>query len=235
MPRRARMYLPDLPYHIVQRGNNREVCFVEPENYQYYLELWKECSNRYGVAIHAYCLMTNHIHFLVTPEEKDSISRATRVVGSRYAYYFNKKYRRTGTVWEGRHKASLVQNERYFLICGRYIELNPVAANMVKKPEEYKGSSYRINAWGGASNLVPHAEYLKLGNDAETRCYAYRELFKNYLSEKDVHIIENASKYCQPLGDDRFKFQIETKYGIKLGYGSRGRPRKKNETDLVEI
>ncbi len=94
------MYLPGHPYHIFQRGNNREVCFVEPENYQTYLDLWKECSKRYGVAVHAYCLMTNHVHFLVTPHQADSISRAARVIGSRYAYYFNKLYRRTGTVWE---------------------------------------------------------------------------------------------------------------------------------------
>jgi putative transposase len=88
------MYVPDLPYHIVQRGNNREACFIEPENYQFYLYLWKECAKRYGVAVHAYCLMTNHIHFLVTPERADSISAAMRVIASRYAYYFNKSYKR---------------------------------------------------------------------------------------------------------------------------------------------
>ena len=90
MPRRARMYIPGLPYHIVQRGNNREACFVEAENYQYYLGLWKTCARRYGVSVHAYCLMTNHIHFLITPETEESISKAMRVVGSRYAYYFNR-------------------------------------------------------------------------------------------------------------------------------------------------
>ena len=152
MPRRARMYLPGLPYHVVQRGNNREPCFVEPENYQFYLELWKEWAQRYGIAVHAYCLMTNHIHFLVTPESEDSISRASRVIGSRYAYYFNKSYKRSGTVWEGRHKSSLVQTDRYFLLCCRYIELNPVAANMVARPEQYKWSSYLVNAWGLTKN-----------------------------------------------------------------------------------
>jgi len=100
MPRRKRMYLPGHAYHLVQRGNNREVCFVEPENYRFYMALWKECAIRYGVAVHAYCLMTNHVHFLVTPEEPDSISKVMSVVGSRYAYYFNKTYKRTGTVWD---------------------------------------------------------------------------------------------------------------------------------------
>jgi len=103
MPRRARMYIPNLPYHIVQRGNNREVCFIEPENYLFYLELWQTLSKRYGVAVHAYCLMTNHIHFLVTPEKEDSISTTMKVVGSRYAQYINLKYK---NIW-GQSKNSL--------------------------------------------------------------------------------------------------------------------------------
>lgn len=132
--------------------------------------------------------MTNHVHFLVTPETSDSISRLTRVVGSRYAYYFNKTYKRTGTVWEGRHKSSLVQSDRYFLTCCRYIELNPVVADMVSKPEEYKWSSYLVNAWGKSSALIFHEEYLRLGVNSEERCHAYRELFniwgqsKNYMN-----------------------------------------------------
>ena len=132
MPRRKRTYLPGFPYHIVQRGNNREACFIEAENYQFYLALWKECIKRYGAKVHAYCLMTNHIHFLVTPDEADSISRVMQVVGSRYGYYFNKSYKRSGTVWEGRHKSSLVQSDKYLLTCMRYIELNPVVAGMVE-------------------------------------------------------------------------------------------------------
>ena len=226
MPRRKRMYLAGLPYHLVQRGNNREVCFVEPENYQYYLQLWKECSKRYRIAVHAYCLMTNPIHFLVTPENPDSISRAMSVIGSRYAYYFNKTYDRTGTIWEGRHKSSLIQSDRYFLTCCRYIELNPVVAGMVNKPEEYKWSSYLANAWARASNLVSHDEYLKLGINADARSYVYRELFKDRLSDYDVHLIQNASEYCQPVGDDQFRVQIEEKYGVILGQPFRGRPKK---------
>mgnify|MGYP001813390183 FL=1 len=226
MPRRKRMYLSGHTYHLVQRGNNREACFFEPENYQFYLELWQHCAERYGVAMHAYCLMTNHVHFLVTPDESDSISRAMSVIGSRYAYYFNKTYKRTGTVWEGRHKSSLVHNERYYLTCSRYIELNPVAAGMVYKPEQYRWSSYSVNAWGDKSLLVPHPEYMRLGNDIESRCFAYRELFKKQLPENDIHLIEKASDYCHPVGDDRFCQLIEEKYGIKLGQSNRGRPKK---------
>ena len=226
MPRRARKYIPGLPYHVVQRGNNREACFVESENYQFYLDLWKVCSKRYGVAVHAYCLMTNHIHFLVTPDNTDAISRLMSVVGSRYAYYFNKTYKRSGTIWEGRHKSSLIDSERYFLTCCRYIELNPVVADMVAKPEAYKWSSYQVNAWGKSSALTYHDEYLQLGSDSSERCYAYRELFKHQLSEHDIHLIERASEYCHPVGDDRFRLAIENKYGVLLGQASRGRPKK---------
>ena len=109
------MYLPSLPYHIIQRGNNREACFIEPENYLYYLELWKIYAKRYGISVHAYCLMTNHIHFLVTPHAEASISNAMSVIGSRYAYYFSRTYKRSVTIWEGRHKSSLVQSKRYLL------------------------------------------------------------------------------------------------------------------------
>ena len=230
MPRRARMYLPGYPYHIVQRGNNREACFIEPENYQFYLELWQAVSQRYGVAVHAYCLMTNHIHFLVTPETETAISNTMKVVGSRYARYINYTYKRTGTLWEGRHRASLVQQNRYLLSCYRYIELNPVRANMVKRPEEYKWSSYEANAWGDTTWLTPHQGYLDLGQTQQSRCHAYRELFKVPLSEQDIHLIRKAAHYCQPVGEDYFRAQIEQKYDIRLGQLKRGRPSK---TELV--
>jgi putative transposase len=134
MPRRARIYIPGLPCRIVQRGTNREPCFPAPENCQYYLELWEQIALWYGVAVYAYCLMTNHVHFLATPEDGAAISNTMKFVGSRYAQYVNKKYHRTGTLWEGRHRSSLVQTERYLLTCMRCIELNPVRTRMVYRP-----------------------------------------------------------------------------------------------------
>ena len=172
MPRRARMYLPGFPYHIVQRGNNREACFIEPENFQVYLDQWQQLSRRYGVAVHAYCLMTNHIHFLATPASDTALSVTLKGVGSRYAQYINKTYRRTGTLWEGRHRSSLVQSERYLLSCMRYIELNPVRAEMGTRPEEYRWSSYHANGWGDESWLTPHDEYWRLGRSLDARCGA---------------------------------------------------------------
>jgi putative transposase len=229
MPRRARMYLPGFPYHVVQRGNNREACFIEPENYQFYLQLWQELSSRYRVAVHAYCLMTNHIHFLATPQTSTGLSDTLKVVGSRYAQYINRKYKRTGTLWEGRHRSSLVQSERYLLTCMRYIELNPVRANMVARPEEYRWSSYGVNAWGDESWIRPHAEYLRLGQSLTDQCTAYRAIFKHQLSEEDLDRFRKAAHYCQPVADDRFREQIEKQYGIKLGQMARGRPKRTNE------
>lgn len=227
------MYLSSLPYHVIQRGNNREVCFIEPEDYRFYLELWKESSARYGVAVHAYCLMTNHVHFLVTPDNETAISNTMKVVGSRYAQYINKKYRRTGTLWEGRHRASLVQSERYLLTCMRYLECNPIRARMVARPEEYRWSSYGTNAWGDHGWLQPHKEYRRLGKTPSERGHAYRALFKSQVGNEDLHLIRRAAHYCQPVGSDRFRKQIEQKYSIKLGQMERGRPRK--ETELIKI
>ena len=226
MPRRQRIYIPGIPYHIVQRGNNREACFFEAENYQYYLALWEELSQRYGVVVHAYCLMTNHIHFLATPQAEDSISRTMRVVGSRYAHYVNRAYRRSGSIWEGRHKSSMVQQERYLLACYRYIELNPVTAKMVQRPEEYQWSSYAANAWGEASWITPHEEYLRLGRSTPDCQRAYRALINQALPDADICLIRKACHYCQPTGDDKFRAAIEDKYAISLGQMKRGRPVK---------
>lgn len=234
MPRRARMYVPGLPYHLVQRGNNRQACFIEPENYHYYLELWQTLSRRYGVAVHAYCLMTNHIHFLATPSTDSALSNTMKVIGSRYAQYINKTYGRTGTLWEGRHRASLIQSERYFLTCMRYIELNPVRAQMVARPDAYRWSSYGVNAWGDRSWLQLHDEYRRLGKTVAERCHAYRELFTRQLSEEDLHAIRKAAHYCQPVGDERFRQQITQQYGIKLGHMQRGRPRTTQE-ELLKV
>lgn len=191
-------------------------------------------SRRYGLTVHAYCLMTNHIHFLVTPENESAVSNVMKVVGSRYAQYINKKYRRTGTLWEGRHRSSLVQSERYLLTCMRYIELNPVRADMVRRPEEYRWSSYGVHAWNDRSWLPPYREYERLGSNPAERGFAYRELFKIQLSEEDLHLVRRAAHYCQPVGDDRFRQQIEQRYGIKLGQMERGRPRKGSD-ELFEV
>jgi len=220
------MYLPGVPAHIVQRGNNRAACFFCDDDYLYYKEVLFEGLKRYGAALHAYCLMTNHVHLLITPNETDSVSRIIQHVGRQYVQYINKTYRRTGTLWEGRHKGSLVDAENYLLTCYRYIELNPVAANMVGTPDEYRWSSYRANAWGESDCLVSaHELYLRAGRSNKERQRNYRNLFKVMISNQDIHQIKQALIKNYPTGSERFREQIEAVLGRKVGSGIRGRPR----------
>ena len=137
MPRRARLAIAGLPWHIIQRGNNRSACFFAEDDYWYFLDHLKRQSDRFGCAIHAYCLMTNHVHIMLTPEKADSASLMMKHLGQRYVQYINRTYRRSGTLWEGRFKSCLAQEDRYVLDCYRHIELNPVRAGMVARPGDY--------------------------------------------------------------------------------------------------
>ena len=141
MARLPRLNLPGIPQHVIQRGNNRHVCFYTEQDYTVYLSKLKEYSEKYQVAVHSYVLMTNHVHLLMTPEEGDGVSKLIQSLGRYYVRYVNKTHGRTGTLWEGRYKSTLVDSENYFLTVSRYIELNPVRADMVGHPgEESKGS-----------------------------------------------------------------------------------------------
>lgn len=141
MPRIARLSLPGVPMHVAQRGNNRQVCFFHPTDRDLYLETLFTCTNRFGVGVHAYVLMTNHVHLLVTPAEKWGVSRMMQLLSATYVANINAMYRRTGSLWEGRFKSSLVESEKYCLACYRYIELNPVRAGMRADPGDYQWSS----------------------------------------------------------------------------------------------
>ncbi len=219
------MYIPGYTYHLVQRGNNHEACFFEAENYRVYLKYMREVLPRYGNRLHAYCLMTNHVHLLISPRDETNISNLLKVVCSRYGHYINKKYSRSGTLWEGRHKASAVDSENYLLKCYRYIELNPVVAGLVTSPEEYAWSSYHCNALGDPNPVLSQHEcYHQLACNDSLRCSEYRKLFLEALSRKDRHEIRKAANYSMPVGSDRFVAQIERTIGRKLGYIGRGRP-----------
>ena len=230
MPRKPRMYVAGVPCHVIQRGNNREACFYSEQDHQFYLECLEDACRRYRVAIHAYVLMTNHVHLLMTPEEAEGISRVMHSVGRRYVQYINFEYQRSGTLWEGRHKASLIDAEAYLFTCMRYIELNPVRANMVRHPADYRWSSYRVNGQGEYSRLVrPHTLYEAIDPDPMQRLRAYRSLFEHQLDEADIQAIREAAQFCVPLGNDRFKQQIEAALGHSTGYAKRGRPSVKEE------
>lgn len=175
MPRKPRMYLAGVPCHVIQRGNNRDACFYAEQYYQFYLECLQDACRRYHVAVHAYVLMTNHVHLLMMPDDTEGISRVMQSVGRRYVQYINFEYQRSGTLWEGRHKASMVHAEEYLFTCMRYIELNPLRANMVKHPADYRWSSYRANGQGEPSPLItPHTLYTAMGPDSPQRLSAYR-------------------------------------------------------------
>jgi putative transposase len=233
MPRKPRMYLPGIPCHVIQRGNNRDACFFAEQDYLFYLDCLQDACRRYQVTVHAYVLMTNHVHLLMTPTDAEGISRVTQSVGRRYVQYINFEYRRSGTLWEGRHKASLIDADNYLLICMRYIELNPVRANMVQHPAEYRWSSYRVNAQSETATLIqPHPLYLVLGSDPSSRQHAYRCLFENQLDHQDIHAIRTALQFSTPLGNDRFKQQIEAALGRSTGCAKRGRPGVKEALGL---
>ena len=179
-----------------------------------------------GVQVHAYCLMTNHIHVVVSSEEATAISNTMKVVGSRYAFYFNKRHRRSGTLWEGRHRSSLIDSEHYLLTCLRYVELNPVRAGMVTAPDAYEWSSYALNAAPNSSWLTPHPVYLALGLNPDERAGAYRGLFDIAIVENEIDFIRHATHYSTPIGDDRFRRGIESKFGLRPEYSICGRPNK---------
>lgn len=223
MPRKKRMYLPDVPSHIIQRGNNRHATFFAEQDYLFYLECLYDAAQKYHVNIHAYVLMTNHVHLLMSPIKIDSISLVMQSVGRRYVQYINKEYKRTGTLWEGRHKASLIDVENYLLACSRYIEINPVTANMVTHPSLYQWSSYTCNAEGEANKLIsPYETYCRLGLNKLDRQQSYALLFKNDVDSNKNRTIRNAVQFSMPTGDNLFKAQIEQPLNRSIGYAHRG-------------
>lgn len=225
MARLPRIELVGVPQHIIQRGNNRQVCFASDENLSAYANWLKEYSQKFEVQVHAWVFMTNHVHLLCTPMKPKAISKMMQALGRQYVRYFNYMHRRTGTLWEGRFKSCLVQQETYLLELYRYIELNPVRAGMVNEPSNYTWSSYQINALGKISDLcTPHSSYLALGSTAEERLAAYRDLFRHHVDgELQTKIRESVNKGLV-LGSDKFKSEVEQLTNRKVIERKRGRP-----------
>ena len=229
MPRRARLSIPGIPWHIIQRGNNRSACFYTEEDYVFYLRQLEELADKFACAIHAYVLMTNHVHLLLTPEHADSASLLMKHLGQRYVQYINRTYKRSGTLWEGRFRSCLIQTETYVLACYRYIELNPVRAGMVHEPQEYRWSSYDANALGKANSLIKmNEEYRRLAIVESERLAVYAGLFEASLDEEVVGNIRSATNGNFVLGGERFKQEIEAALGRRVSRSVAGRPRKVN-------
>jgi putative transposase len=227
MARHPRLVIPHQPHHVIQRGNDRQLIFREQEDYQRFLGWLKESARFYSVAIHAYVLMPNHLHLLATPEDGDGLAQMMQKVGRFYVPWFNHKYQRYGGLFQGRFRTSLVDSERYFLTCSRYIELNPVRAQLAAAPLDYSWSSYAHHAGVRSDPLVTdHALYWSLGNTPFQREAAYIDLVEQGMSGEELDTINLAVLKGQPLGNDAFKAELERKTKRQILPAKRGRPFK---------
>ncbi|MEW6687522.1 MAG: transposase [Pseudomonadota bacterium] len=222
MPRRARLVLPDVALHVIQRGHNRAACFRHDTDRLVYLTLLHDLSRENGCALHAYCLMTNHVHLLFTPGDGHACAILMRNLGQRYVQHFNRRYERSGTLWEGRFRSCLVDSARYVLACYRYIELNPVRAGMVACAAAYPWSSHSANAgYIEDRSLSPHPEYLALSRDRTSRQTAYRQLLNEGDEPAFLAAIRDATNGGFPMIGERLKSQV-TAMGRQLAPGRPG-------------
>lgn len=227
MARLPRYFVPDVPLHIILRGNNREPIFANDEDCQFFKESLSDAAQRHRLAIHAYVFMTNHVHLLASPGSQESVPKTMQSVGRRYVQYFNFRYQRTGTLWEGRYRSTVVDAENYLFECMRYIELNPVRAGMVSYPREFRWSSYRGNAEGKADPLLsPHGLYCSLGSDESARRAAYRELVSMPLDAGLLDEIRDCTNKGWALGCGRFQEKIERLAQRRAARLPTGRPKR---------
>lgn len=217
--------LPGVAIHVIQRGNNRGACFLSEEDRKFYLFHLSRMLPRAGCLLHAYCLMTNHVHLLLTAHEATGCALLMKGIGELYARFFNKTYKRSGYLWEGRFKSCLVESQDYVLACYRYIELNPVRAGLAARPDQHPWSSYRSNAMGEASQLLtPHDEYHRLGRTPAERQAVYRDLFGELQSAARLEEIRSATNGGYVLGSAGFKRAMARTLGRRVVKGSGGRP-----------
>ena len=228
MPRRPRLHLPDLPLHLVQRGNDRQPCFLDDRDRRRYLDDLRVLARENDCAVHAYVLMTNHVHLLLTPGAIGRVDRMMQALGRRYVRWFNDTHARSGTLWEGRYRSGPVHAEDYLLRCHRYIELNPVRAGLASTAADFRWSSYGANALGRADALVsPHPVLVGLGRDAAERQQAYREFVAGSIASGETEMIRRQLHRQRPLGSEAFARTIQDRIGFRTGPGRSGRPANK--------
>ncbi len=226
MARLPRYAIVNQPQHIIQQGRHGQQIFFEEQDYQYFHDCLEAAAYNYQLKIHAYVLMPNHVHILATPCKTDSISRTIQSIGRNYVQYFNEYSGGSGTLWEGRYRATVIDSKQYLLTCSRYIELNPVRGGLVKNPADFRWSSYAHNAMGKVEPMISaHQEYLKLGNNEKQRAKAYRALFRQPLSSQMVETITETALMGWVLGDSRFARKIEKLSGRRAFQLPKGRPR----------
>lgn len=227
MARLPRSVIAGQPLHLIQRGNNRGRIFVDAHDYTRYKHVLRDASERAVCAIHAYVLMPNHVHLLVTPEDEPGPAYMMQCIGRRYVRYFNDRHSRTGTLWEGRYRSTVIDSERYFFACSRYVELNPTRAAIVPHPGAYRWSSFRYNADGEPDPLItPHRLYLELGAEAGARESEYRGMFATELPSDEVDTIRRATHSGRVLGSAAFREDLEGQSQRALRWKSHGGNRR---------
>jgi putative transposase len=227
MPRQPRYFIPHMPQHVIQRGVDRQAVFFSARDYDLYRETLRTAADRYDCAIHAYVFMTNHTHLVITPGTERSLPLLMQAIGRSYVQKLNRRYNRTGTLWQGRYKASLIQDDVYLLTCYRYVELNPVRAGMVPHPGDYPYSSYHHNASGKPDSLLTeHSVYRSLSTASEQRLAAYRGLFADEIAPEFLELVRDVTNACRVLGNDKFKDRIEARLGYSVRRAKVGRPPK---------
>ncbi|WP_426208945.1 transposase [Massilia sp. TWP1-3-3] len=224
MSRYRRPVFANVPLHIVQRGNNRNPCFFCKGDYQVFLGMMEDALAEFDCTLHAYVLMPNHVHLLASPVDTTAPASLMQRVGQRYTQYVNRRYRRYGTLWQGRYHSSLVDNEGYFLTCQRYIELNPVRAGIVAHPVDYDWSSYRVHAHGEPSDIVvPHDLYHAIDAEKRARESSYRALFAQALPEPLLDQVRQATQSNGIYGSAQFSEQISVALGRDFSRQTAGR------------
>lgn len=235
MARLPRLVIPHQPHHIIQRGNDRQLIFRDTDDHSVFLNWLREASRQFKVAIHAYVLMPNHLHLLASPSEQEGLGRMMQWVGRYYVPYFNHKYGRVGTLWQGRYKATVIDSERYFMTCSRYIELNPVRAGIVSSPADYSWSSYMHHVGAKSDPLITdHSLYWALGNTPFDREAAYKNLVEQALTTEEINALSEATLKGWALGSEKFKAQIEKQANRRVSPAKRGRPFKQKPTTPAE-
>jgi putative transposase len=225
MARLPRLTLPGYPHHVIQRGNNRQAIFTSPAYYQFFLDLLRDNAQKFGVAVHAYVLMSNHFHLLATPQTSEGLPQMMQAVGRSYVRYFNDAQGRSGTLWEGRYKSTLIQTERYLLACMVYIDLNPVRAGLVAQAGDYPWSSYGHYIGRRADKLItPHPLFWELGNTPFAREAAYADLVHAGITVAQQTALTGSVLSGWALGEADFVADLQKRTARRVSQAQAGRP-----------
>ena len=229
MARLPRLTLPGYAHHVIQRGNNRQIIFIDDADFEMLHGLWVENAQKYEVAVHGYVLMDNHFHLLATPSTETGLPQMMQAVGRRYVQYFNRRHGRSGTLWEGRYRSTVLQPDRYLLACMVYMDLNPVRAGQVLHAADYRWSSH-AHLLGVRNDrlLTPHAQFWNLGNTPFAREAAYADLVRTGLGSQEVAALTASALSGWALGDDAFIQQLQKHTARRVVQGRAGRPRVEN-------